>query len=394
MTWVYEFFAREGFQPHGYCLLWDPKLFWAHVVSDAAIALSYMSIPLVLIALTLRRPDLIPRRIALLFSAFILACSATHLMGVWTMWVPDYGVEGMVKAGTAVVSVATAAALWPLAPQVLRTPSIASFECKTAALEREIALATERDAQILRLNAELTERLDAERRLNRLQREFVAMVSHEFRTPLAIIDGRARQISRAAGREAREAEAEKADEIRAAVRRIVQLMESVLQSERMEAGKIEFNPQPTDLADIVREQCRASADLARERTVLTHLQPSIAMTGDPVLIRQIVSNLLSNAVKYSDAGSTVTVRAMLEGDEAVVSVSDEGVGIPPDEVELLFTRFFRASTSEGRPGSGIGLHLLRHFVDMHDGRVEVGSEVGVGTTFTVRLPRRRRLAAA
>lgn len=391
---MYEFFAREGFQPHGYCLLWDPKLFWTHVVSDAAIALSYLSIPMVLIVLTLRRPDLMPRHIVVLFSAFILACGATHLMGIWTMWTPDYGAQGAVKAMTAGVSVVTAAALWPLAPKVLRTPSIASYEAKTAALEKVVAEARERDAQIVRLNAELTESLDAERQLNCIQREFVAMVSHEFRTPLAIIDGRARQISRAAGREARGQEAERADEIRAAVCRIVDLMESVLQSARMEAGKIEFKPQPTDLADIVREECRATAELARDRSVLTHVQQSIPIDGDPVLIRQIVSNLLSNAVKYSDAGSTVTVRAKLEGDAAVVSVSDEGVGIPPDELERLFTRFFRASTSEGRPGSGIGLHLLRHFVDMHDGGVDVVSEVGVGTTFTVTLPHRRRRAAA
>lgn len=356
------------------------------MVADALIVVSYLSIPAVLMLLTMRRPDLVPRDAAWLFSAFIIACGASHAMGVWTMWVPDYGAQALVKAATAALSLVTAVALWPMAPRVLATPSIASYEAKTAALEREMALARERDAQIVALNGELSEALEAERRLSSLQRQFVSMVSHEFRTPLAVIDGRARQIGRCAGREGRDVDEARAREIAGAVKRLVDLMESVLHSARMEEGAIAFSPCATDLAQIVDEECRAVAGLRPQRRLVIDAASAAPLVGDPVLIRQIVSNLLSNAVKYSDDGSTVTVTVRAEGDEAVVSVADEGVGIPQDEIDRLFTRFFRASTSAGRPGSGIGLNLLRHFVQMHGGRIEVESAVGVGSTFTVRLP--------
>ena len=112
-----------------------------------------------------------------------------------------------------------------------------------------------------------------------------------------------------------------------------------------------------------------------------------AIVADEKLLRQVFSNLLSNAVKYAPDGTSVRVMAHgSDHDEVVISVRDEGVGIPEQELKELFQRFFRASTSTGIPGTGIGLHLVKHLVELHGGRIEVATEAKKGSVFTVRLP--------
>lgn len=387
MNAIYDFLSTEGFQPHGFCLLWDPRIFWLHVVSDAVITLAYLTIPVVLLVLTLRRPDLAPRRVTVLFSAFIIACAGTHFMGIWTMWIPDYGVQGLVKAATALVSAYTAYSLWPLIPVLLRTPSIADYEARNAALQREIGAVRARDAEICRLNEELRAALDAEKHLNGLQRQFVSMVSHELRTPLAVIDGKARQIGRkATGPEAAET-INRTEDIRRAVVRLTDIMESVLQSSRLEEGHIEVHRVTVDLEALVCELVGSAAETYRDWSISCLSGGDLlSLKADPVLMRQVIVNLLSNAVKYSNPGSNIAVRVWAEDGEARISVRDSGVGIPADEQDKIFTRFFRASTSVGRPGTGIGLHLVHHFVTLHGGRVTLQSVEGEGTTFTVHLP--------
>ena len=112
-----ERFARTDFMPHGYCLKWTPDLVGLHVASDAIIALSYFSIPVALLWFVRRRKDLAFSWIFLMFGAFILLCGTTHVLGIWTLWYAQYYAEGAVKAVTALVSIGTAVALWPILPR-------------------------------------------------------------------------------------------------------------------------------------------------------------------------------------------------------------------------------------------------------------------------------------
>ena len=112
-------FDTAALTPHGYCLSWEPGLIALHVVSDGLITASYYSIPLAIALLLLRRGDVAFSWMAWLFAIFILACGTTHLMGIWTLWYPDYLTDGLVKAVTAVASVMTAVALWPLLPRLV-----------------------------------------------------------------------------------------------------------------------------------------------------------------------------------------------------------------------------------------------------------------------------------
>ncbi|HEX9213703.1 MAG TPA: PAS domain S-box protein [Bradyrhizobium sp.] len=123
--------------PHGICLLWEPELIWLHVVSDACIAIAYFSIPFALTILVTKRRDLQFGWVYWAFAVFIMACGLTHLLSIYTLWVPVYGIEGIVKAMTAVASVFTAGALWPLLPKILTIPSPFELQKVQAALEEE-----------------------------------------------------------------------------------------------------------------------------------------------------------------------------------------------------------------------------------------------------------------
>lgn len=246
-----------------------------------------------------------------------------------------------------------------------------------------------RALDVFKVNARrLQQSLEKERELNDLQRQFVSMVSHEFRTPLAIIDGNAQRLQRRPEKISKDRVLKVVTTIRTSVIRLTDLMESVLSAARMEGGRIDFEPRSFDIGKMIAEICGNYAEISRHHKIETDLG-SLTKTyhGDVKLLRQVMSNLVSNAVKYSPEGTTVFIRALqVEDGSIVISVRDQGVGIPKEEVDRLFQRFFRASTSTGIPGTGIGLHLVKHLIDLHGGSMRVESVVDKGTTFEVSLP--------
>ncbi|NJD05495.1 MAG: response regulator [Methylococcaceae bacterium] len=152
----------RNFMPHGTCLLWRSGLLYLHVVSDLLIAASYVSIPVALTYFVSKRTDLRFGYVFFLFGAFILACGTTHVMEVWTIWDPIYGISGLIKAATAVISVATAVILWPLIPKALNVPSIGQLETVNRELQHEVGERKKAEVEVRRLNAGL-EQLVGER---------------------------------------------------------------------------------------------------------------------------------------------------------------------------------------------------------------------------------------
>lgn len=231
--------------------------------------------------------------------------------------------------------------------------------------------------------------LERERELNQLQREFVSMTSHEFRTPLAIIDASTQRLMR---RRATLAEGDFLNlgtEIRSAVARMVGLIDAILSASRLDSGEIRFAPQSCDLRHILTEVCHRQQALTRNHVILCEVDDlPDRLVADSTLLDQVVTNLLANAVKYSPKGGQVLVKGWREGDRALFSVSDQGVGIPPEDLPRLFQRFFRARTSTGIAGTGIGLNFVKRLVEMHGGTITVQSVEGGGSTFTVDLPMR------
>jgi two-component system, OmpR family, sensor kinase len=249
---------------------------------------------------------------------------------------------------------------------------------------------------LARQAAMLEEQLAQEQRLALLQRNFVSMASHEFRTPLTIIDGHARRLSKMKDSVAPAEIDERAGKVRAAVLRLTHLIDNLLNSARVMDGGAElyFEPAEMDMALLLHEVCQLhremvpGADLA-ERFTAT----AMPMIGDAKLLFQVFSNLLSNAVKYSPAGGTIEVEATIDGDDVVVTVADHGIGIPAGDLDRLFERYHRGSNVSGIVGTGVGLYLVKIAVDRHGGRIEVHSKEGSGTRFGIRLPIKRAALA-
>ncbi len=133
-----SFLGRNGYLPHGYCFTWSPGVLWSMVAADAAVAAAYFSIPLSILVFVRKRPDVRFHSVALLFSAFIFACGVTHLMDVWTIWNPDYGLQALAKVVTALISLATAVAVWRMIPAALKIPHVGDMRRAIDALEKEV----------------------------------------------------------------------------------------------------------------------------------------------------------------------------------------------------------------------------------------------------------------
>ena len=242
---------------------------------------------------------------------------------------------------------------------------------------------------LARQAALLEEQLAHEQRLALAQRNFVSMASHEFRTPLTIIDGHARRLEKAReGAPAREI-GERAGKIRAAVLRLTHLIENLLSSGRLIDGGAElyFEPAELDLATLLREVCQLHREMVPAAEIVERFGDApMPIVGDAKLLSQVFSNLLANAVKYSPNGGAILVEAAVIANEAVVSVTDRGIGIPSGDLSRLFERYYRGGNVSGIVGTGVGLYLVKTAVDLHKGRIEVATEEGRGSRFVVRLP--------
>lgn len=271
------------------------------------------------------------------------------------------------------------------------------FRDVTAAHSAQLELVRHRD-QLETIVAERTrdleESLARETGLRELYKGFVSMVSHQFRTPLSIIDASAQRIIRR-GRQMTEEEIhERAGKIRAAVLRLTRLVSSTLNAARMDAGQIDLDIRRCDLAKLILEACERQKETSPNRTFRIDLERLPAWTScDPLLIDQVVANLLSNAAKYSAPPHPIEVCAEADNRLVRISVSDRGVGIPEEERHRLFERFFRAKTAVGVEGTGIGLHVARTIARMHGGDVDAHEREGGGSTFVLIIPREEALAA-
>lgn len=237
----------------------------------------------------------------------------------------------------------------------------------------------------------LQKALEKERELNHLKSQFVSTVSHEFRNPLAIIRT-ATELLSIQGLAMPEAKMKSyLQRIKTAVQSMNQLMEEVLFMGRAEADRLLLRPAPLDLEQFCRdliEECLVARNSVREIIFTSQAQVTGAVM-DENLLRHILTNLLSNAIKYSPTDSPIYFRLSVTTEAQVIfQVQDQGIGIPSVDQAQLYESFYRASNAGNIQGTGLGLAIVKKCVDLHQGQIQVDSEVGVGTTFTVTLPLR------
>jgi signal transduction histidine kinase len=224
------------------------------------------------------------------------------------------------------------------------------------------------------------------RRLSTLRADFVSLVSHELRSPMAAVIGSARTLQ-ARWRELRPDQREAflaviADE----ASRLSALVGDVLDTSRIEAGTFAYRFGDVDLAELLRDSIAAAEIGQDEVRVAADVPTSLPVVrGDADRLRQLLDNLISNAIKYSESGSEVVVAAHADDGHVVVRIRDAGPGISPEHQVLIFEKFGRAGGS-AKPGTGLGLFLSRSFAEAHGGSLDVESRPGQGATFTLRLP--------
>jgi signal transduction histidine kinase len=232
--------------------------------------------------------------------------------------------------------------------------------------------------------------LAAEREASRQQRQFVAMVSHEFRTPLAVIDATAQSVEIGSSQSTNltyEFIAPRQEKIRRAVRRMVSLLDNFLTHERLDFKGPRGQPERVDLRDLVNE---AANNWSHLLPVAGQLQLALGDEDVPVCVERAMvalalSNLIDNAIKYSPAGSLISLGVKRSGTNGWIEVADQGIGVATKEIALIFDKFYRSGNAQRVPGAGLGLYLVRTIAHSQGGEVSVESGTGQGSRFRLRL---------
>lgn len=228
------------------------------------------------------------------------------------------------------------------------------------------------------------------KRLETIRKDFVANVSHELRTPITNIKGYAETLLEGALKDPENSE-DFTRVIYTEAERLAKLVEDVLDLSRIESGKINFDFKPHDIQSLVdRVEKGLRKQIQKKGITFTKEIPDNLPTVlcDAPSIAQVLLNLIENAVKYNKDGGSITVRAKVVSDFMEISISDTGIGIPQDDIDRIFERFFRVDKAHSREigGTGLGLSIVKHLIQSHQGELIVNSQIDLGSEFTFTLP--------
>ncbi len=448
LTIFQNLLSSRSFIPHGHCYLWKTQLVLLNVISDSLIALSYYSIPFLLVYIVRKRGDMPFNSIFFLFGGFIIACGTGHLLDIWTLWYPTYWLSGSVKAFTAAISVATTVVLALIIPQILAIPSNAQLEEANQKLEKEIIERQQVQNQLQQLTLALEERVEqrtgeltqtlhdlqqaqvevlqsqtmlrqaneeleirVEQRTaelkeakttadaaNTAKSEFLANMSHELRTPLNGILGYAQILLR--DKQTTSKQKDGISIIYECGNHLLTLINDILDISKIEARKIELQLKALHFPSFLQGVVEISRIRAEQKGLdFIHLfdptLPEGIITEDKRL-RQVLINLLGNAVKFTDRGAvTFKVKVIDNGTEQLpvikikFVIEDTGVGISPEEIDKIFLPFEQVGENKRKSeGTGLGLAISNQIVNIMGSSIQVKSQLGIGSVFSfeVNLP--------
>lgn len=243
-----------------------------------------------------------------------------------------------------------------------------------------------------KLQQQLERALLAERQLNELKSRFIAMASHEFKTPLSVILSSAILLEKYNEDGKKDQRLKHIERIRSNVNNLDVILNDFLSLDKMDEGMVTAVPKKFDLVqfiNLVIKEIGPTKKLGQEIT-LQISESEIPVYLDPKLLSHIVMNLLSNAIKFSDEGQEVIVTLNRVQEEAIISITDEGMGISEEDQKHLFKRFFRSANALNIQGTGLGLHIVKHYMTLMGGDVGFKSVLDQGSTFTLKLPLKMR----
>lgn len=234
----------------------------------------------------------------------------------------------------------------------------------------------------------IQQKLLAEQKCSEIKSRYITMTSHEFRTPLMTILSSSELLEHYGNQWTQQKQINHLQRIQNSVKQMIDLLNGILTIGKADAGKILFNPIRINVLgfcqDLIEEL--QISDAYNHQINLHHQGESHYAYLDKELLQQILSNLLSNAIKYSPVGSTINCFLEHRQEQIIIQIEDQGIGIPKADQQQLFESFHRAANVDDISGTGLGLAIVRRCVNIHRGTIEVHSEEGIGTTFTVYLP--------
>lgn len=245
-----------------------------------------------------------------------------------------------------------------------------------------------RDVTLRKLaDAELKKTLQQEKELNELKNRFISMTSHEFRTPLTSILSTSELLEKYDGTLPLDKKKSMLNRVQNSAKTTISLLDDILMINKIESGKIRFNPQPMNLKDFVTEVAEDFKLMSGDKYLFEEYfnLRSEELLIDEKLMRQILTNLFSNAIKYSPKGGKIEYGFTEENSKLYFYIKDEGIGIPLEDKKNLFDSFFRAKNVSNIPGTGLGLAIVKHSVNAHNGSIKVESEENKGTHFTIEI---------
>ena len=231
----------------------------------------------------------------------------------------------------------------------------------------------------------------ARKELEQRKDTFISMASHELRNPLTILKLQTTLLHRQLAKQGLQASAPALASIETQINTITRLVDELLDVTKIQAGRLEYQQETVDLDALLQEIADTMQHTHPSHTILVHGAVQTSLVGDPDRLAQVFINLLSNAIKYSPQAQTVEIDLCASEDVVNIRVRDHGLGIPQEQREKIFERFYRAAGPRQKaiPGLGMGLYIVAEIINRHGGTISVDSEVGKGSTFTVTLPRNR-----
>lgn len=246
----------------------------------------------------------------------------------------------------------------------------------------------ERTAALRQRESELQRALGKERELNELKSRFLSMASHEFKTPLSTVLSSVELIE-LYEEQAQQPKREKhIGRIKDAVNQLTEVLNDFLSLSKLEQGEVTVMPRLIDLQAIISTSIESSEGQLKpgQRIALDLGTAPKRIVSDPKLLRHVLINLISNAAKYSSPGVGINIATGLRAERCFISITDRGIGIPEEDQVHLFDRFFRARNVENVKGTGLGLNIVNHYIELLEGEIEFESKLGEGSTFTILLP--------
>lgn len=378
---IWGFFASL-FQTHGFPARWncgsvwrdEPEVGWLHIISDSAIFGAYLAIPILLVFFLCRRRDFPFPKLVILFALFIVSCGIVHLTEAIIFWEPIYRFSGLLKLITAIISWGTVLALVPVIPRVLNLPDLEKLNLQ---MEAEIAERKRAEQELLRHMQQLE-------KTNQELDEFAYIASHDLRSPLQGVKNLASWVRDDNEGKLPEESVRHIDLMQQRIKRMESLLDDLLQYSRI--GRTNQELQEVDVGEVLSSIIES---LPHPDSMQIEIGPGMPVFRTmKVPLDLTLRNLIQNAIKHHGReDGHIRITSHEAGNYYEFEVKDDGPGIPTEFHERIFKMFETLRPRDAVEGSGMGLAIVIKTVEAIDGKVELESTVGQGSTFRIRWPK-------